>query len=220
VAHLKDGPATLIPEEIARIESRFTRPNYLPLPATDAGLEAALAADRAFANWHKRNVHPHKKAGYAAVTLVPEEDRRAARRRHRRADGKNRDLADRYSFGELRVSHEQNLIFADVQLADLHSLWQEVVRWDSPRPTSACSPTSSAARAGISLARQRQIDPGRGHPATLRRSRLPARHRRNRSQHFRMHERLRPPPRRPYRHSRRRQERRGVVSDRSRRQPG
>jgi len=36
------------------------------------------------------------------------------------------DLADRYSFGELRVSHEQNLIFADVQLADLHSLWQEV----------------------------------------------------------------------------------------------
>src|SRR2546427_3950625 len=36
------------------------------------------------------------------------------------------DLADRYSFGELRVSHEQNLIFADVQLSDLYSLWQEV----------------------------------------------------------------------------------------------
>src|SRR5207247_10860964 len=67
-AHLKDGPATLIPEEIARIESRFTRPSYLQLPATDDGLEAALATDRAFANWHKRNVHPHKKAGYAAVT--------------------------------------------------------------------------------------------------------------------------------------------------------
>src|SRR2546427_1368655 len=38
------------------------------------------------------------------------------------------DLADRYSFGELRVSHEQNLIFADVQLSDLYSLWQEVKR--------------------------------------------------------------------------------------------
>src|SRR5260370_20000801 len=41
--HLKDGPSTLIPEEIARIESRFTRPNYLRLPATDAGLEAEPA---------------------------------------------------------------------------------------------------------------------------------------------------------------------------------
>src|SRR6266508_1098350 len=68
-AHLKDGPATLISEEVARIESRFTRPISLPLPATDRGLETALASDREFANWHKRNVHQHKKPGYAAVTL-------------------------------------------------------------------------------------------------------------------------------------------------------
>src|SRR6267143_1948470 len=125
-AHLKDGPATLIPEEIARIESRFTRPSYLRLPATDAGLEAALASERAFANWHKRNVHPHKKAGYSAVTLslkktgVPPGDVTVEQME------KIADLADRYSFGELRVSHEQNLIFADVQLSDLYSLWQEV----------------------------------------------------------------------------------------------
>ncbi|TMH87752.1 MAG: nitrite/sulfite reductase [Betaproteobacteria bacterium] len=125
-AHLKDGPATLIPEEIARIEGRFTRPNYLRLPATDARFEAALATDRAFANWHKRNVHPHKKAGYAAVTLslkktgVPPGDVTVEQME------KIADLADRYSFGELRVSHEQNLIFADVQLSDLHLLWQDV----------------------------------------------------------------------------------------------
>jgi len=125
-AHLKDGPATLVPEEIVRIESRFTRPNYLRLPATDAGLEAALASERAFANWHKRNVHPHKKAGYSAVTLslkktgVPPGDATVEQME------KIADLADRYSFGELRVSHEQNLIFADVQLSDLYSLWQEV----------------------------------------------------------------------------------------------
>src|SRR5713101_3944179 len=125
-AHLKDGPATLVPEEIVRIESRFTRPSYLRLPATDAGLEAALASERAFANWHKRNVHPHKKAGYSAVTLslkktgVPPGDVTVEQME------KIADLADRYSFGELRVSHEQNLIFADVQLSDLHSLWREV----------------------------------------------------------------------------------------------
>ena len=61
------------------------------------------------------------------------------------------DLADRYSFGELRVSHEQNLIFADVQQSDLHcAVGRSSGRWASPRPTSGCSPTSSAARAAIS----------------------------------------------------------------------
>ena len=124
-AHLKDGPATLIPEEIARIETRFTRPSYARLPATDLGVEAALAADRAFANWHRRNVHPHKVPGYAAVTLslkktgAPPGDVTAEQM------DRIADLADRYSFGELRVSHEQNLILADVRLSDLRALWQE-----------------------------------------------------------------------------------------------
>src|SRR6266705_2290647 len=125
-AHLKDGPSTLVAEEIARIESRFTRPSYAKLPATDPGLEAALGSDRAFATWHARNVFPHKKPGYAAVTLslkktgIPPGDVTA--------DQMDRiaDLADRYSFGELRVSHEQNLIFADVRQSDLHTLWREV----------------------------------------------------------------------------------------------
>jgi len=123
-AHLKDGPATLIPEEIERIGKRFTRPTYLSLPATDAEYEQKLAKEQAFANWVKRNVHPHKVAGYAAVTLslkktgVPPGDATAAQM------DAVADLADRYSFGELRVSHEQNLIFADVQQSDLHDLWQ------------------------------------------------------------------------------------------------
>jgi sulfite reductase (NADPH) hemoprotein beta-component len=125
-AHLKNGPSTLIPEEVALIASRFTRPEYLHLAAADAGLEAALASDRAFASWHKRNVHPHKQPGYAAVTLslkktgMPPGDVTAEQME------KIADLADHYSFGELRVSHEQNLIFADVRLSDLYSLWGEV----------------------------------------------------------------------------------------------
>jgi len=123
-AHLKDGPATLIPEEIERVSRRFTRPAYLNLPATDAAYEQQLATDRAFANWVKRNVHPHQVAGYAAVTLslkktgVPPGDATAAQM------DAVADLADRYSFGELRVSHEQNLIFADVRQSDLYELWQ------------------------------------------------------------------------------------------------
>jgi len=124
-AHLKDGPATLVAEEVARIEGRFTRADYAACPATDPALEATLAADRSFANWHRRNVHPHKQPGYAAVTLslkktgVPPGDVTAEQM------DTIAGLADRYSFGELRVSHEQNLILADVRLSDLHSLWRE-----------------------------------------------------------------------------------------------
>lgn len=124
-AHLRDGPSTLVAAEIARIEGRFTRPGYAACPATDAALESALDADRAFASWHRRNVHAHKQPGYAAVTLslkktgIPPGD--VAAEQMDRIAG----LAERYSFGELRVSHEQNLILADVRLSDLHSLWQE-----------------------------------------------------------------------------------------------
>src|SRR3977135_187069 len=72
-ANLKDGPATLIEQEIRRIEARFTRPEYLALSDADGlvenALEQHLAGERGFANWHQRNVHPHKQPGYAAVSL-------------------------------------------------------------------------------------------------------------------------------------------------------
>ncbi|MGB5081552.1 MAG: nitrite/sulfite reductase [Burkholderiales bacterium] len=127
-AHLKDGPATLLAEEIARVEGRFTRPRYAALAATDPGLDAALASERAFANWHARNVHAHKQPGYAAVTLslkktgIPPGDATAEQM------DAIADLADRYSFGELRVSHEQNLIFSDVRNSDLHALWEAIAK--------------------------------------------------------------------------------------------
>jgi sulfite reductase (NADPH) hemoprotein beta-component len=125
-AHLRDGPATLVPEEVERVAARFTRPGYTRLPAEDLGFERLRASDKAFASWVKRNVHPHKVPGYAAVTLslkktgVPPGDVTDAQM------DAIADLADRYSFGELRVSHEQNLIFADVAQRDLHALWREL----------------------------------------------------------------------------------------------
>jgi sulfite reductase (NADPH) hemoprotein beta-component len=125
-ALLKDGPATLIEDEVARIESRFTRPAYLTLHSEDADFDLACATVAGFANWVKRNVHLHKVAGYAAVTLslkktgVPPGDATAEQM------DAVADLADRYSFGELRVSHEQNLVFADVRKAHLLALWQEL----------------------------------------------------------------------------------------------
>jgi sulfite reductase (NADPH) hemoprotein beta-component len=125
-AHLKDGRETLTREEIERVALRFSRPAYAKLPARDAGYEATLASNKAFAQWAKRNVFPHKVPGYAAVTLslkktgIPPGDMTAEQMDAVAA------LADRYSFGELRVSHEQNLIFADVRQRDLYELWLEL----------------------------------------------------------------------------------------------
>jgi sulfite reductase (NADPH) hemoprotein beta-component len=120
-AELKDGPATLTEAELRRIEGRFTRPAYLDLRDI-----AYPKSKTPFNAWRRRNVHPHRKPGYAAVTVslkktgVPPGDVTS--------DQMERiaDLADHYSFGELRVTHEQNLVFADVRQAELHALWQEL----------------------------------------------------------------------------------------------
>jgi sulfite reductase (NADPH) hemoprotein beta-component len=123
--HLKDGPSTLTEEEVLRVEARFTRPIYARLPGNDPGYAAKLAAEPGFAAWVKRNVFPHKVPGYAAVTLslkktgVPPGDATADQM------DSVADLADAYSLGEVRVSHEQNLILADVRQMELHELWQK-----------------------------------------------------------------------------------------------
>ncbi|OFZ98375.1 MAG: sulfite reductase [Betaproteobacteria bacterium RIFCSPLOWO2_02_67_12] len=117
---LADGPATLSEDDVRAIEARFERPPYQVLA------DATVAALGAFGAWMKRNVHPHKQPGYAAVSVslkktgVPPGDVTAAQMDAIAA------LADRYAFGELRVSHEQNLVFADVRQADLQDLWREL----------------------------------------------------------------------------------------------
>ncbi len=122
-ADLKDGGETITDEELARVSAYFEPPAYEALPAFDAA--AAQPDNKAFANWIKRNVKPHKQPGYAAVVLslkktgVPPGDATAEQIDFMA------DLADRYSFGELRVTHEQNIVLADVRQSDLFALWQE-----------------------------------------------------------------------------------------------
>jgi sulfite reductase (NADPH) hemoprotein beta-component len=124
-AHLKDGPSTLTTDELARVASHFVDPDYEHLPAEDFAYRQHLAEDKAFAAWVKRNVRAHKRPGYAIVTLstkhrdVAPGDVTAEQMEH------IADWADRFSFGELRVTHEQNLVLADVRRADLYALWRE-----------------------------------------------------------------------------------------------
>ncbi len=124
--HLRGGEATVPDEEIARLADHFTPPPYEELSGDDATFRSAVADNRAFANWVKRNVFPHKVPGYAIVTLslkktgVPPGDASSDQM------DTVADLADAYSFGELTVSHEQNLIFTDVRQSQLLALWSEL----------------------------------------------------------------------------------------------
>jgi len=123
--HLKDTPNTITETELARVAQHFATMPYDILPVNNASFEAEVANNVAFAAWVKRCVHAHKQAGYRAVTL--------SLKPHGKAPGDASseqmhivaDLAAQYSFGELRVSHEQNLILADVQLGDLFAVWQQ-----------------------------------------------------------------------------------------------
>ena len=124
--HLRDGPSTITPAEIERIRGRFTRPDYRKLAVGDAFIDTMGAAEPAFARWMGRNVRPHRMPGYACVTLslkrtgVPPGDLTAEQMLA------IADLADDYSFGEVRVTHEQNLVLADVEVGRLHALWQSL----------------------------------------------------------------------------------------------
>jgi sulfite reductase (NADPH) hemoprotein beta-component len=121
--HLAGGPATVPDAEFARLDTYFTVPAYQAFTGDDAGHKAAIADNRGFGNWVRRNVHPHKVAGYAIVTLslkrpgVPPGDVTSDQM------DAIADLADQYSFGEISASHEQNLILRDVRQADLFELW-------------------------------------------------------------------------------------------------
>ncbi len=123
-AHLKDGPATLTQAEVDRIGACFVDPDYATLPATDAAYAAALTDNKPFAAWAKRNVRGHKQPGYASVVLSLKKTGVAPGDITDSQLDTVADFADRYSFGEVRVTHEQNVVLADVRQSELFELWQ------------------------------------------------------------------------------------------------
>ncbi len=123
---IRDGYLDLPAAEIERIRGFFAPPPYRTLDAHVPEYEGALRRDLRFARWVRTNVTPHKRRGYAIVTLslkptggIPGDATDA------QMDA-IADLADRYGFGEVRVSHEQNLVLPDVAQADLYELWKQL----------------------------------------------------------------------------------------------
>jgi sulfite reductase (NADPH) hemoprotein beta-component len=122
----RNGPTQLTADHVASIANRFTQPVHLDLAADDATDVTLTAANNDYARWRKRNTHAHAARGYAAVTLslkrkgVPPGDVTADELDAIAV------LADRYSQAELRVTHEQNLVLAEVEVRALPALWSEL----------------------------------------------------------------------------------------------
>ena len=120
-AHLRNGPNTLTQEILDRVTARFEDPVF----RADAA-PARATGDIAFRRWKTRNVAPHRQPGYGAVTISLK--REGVQPGNASAHEMNAiaDLADRYSFGELRVALTQNLVLPHVELAQLPALWREL----------------------------------------------------------------------------------------------
>ena len=125
---LKDGPATLTEQEIIRIKQHFTAPAYKALDEQLVASQLANTAanDKAFANWVSRNVKPHKKPGYRIVILSLKPTGVAPGDVTDKQLDAIAELADEYSFGEIRATHSQNLVLADIDGTRLHELWQKL----------------------------------------------------------------------------------------------
>ncbi len=125
-ARLSGDRFNLPPEVVSAIQARFGAPRFANLPATSTAFDRAMLTNPAFAQWVGTNTHPHRMPGYisAVISLKPvggiPGDASSAQIDHIAA------LADRYSFGEARVAHEQNVVLAHVRLDDLFALWQEL----------------------------------------------------------------------------------------------
>jgi len=118
----KDGPATLTQDEVTRCKGFFTEPAYESLEDHDPAVAMRLDTDVLFANWMERNVKQHKQPGYRIVTLCLKATGSAPGDLSSEQMDFVADLADRFSFNELRVTHEQNLVLTDVRLSDLPEL--------------------------------------------------------------------------------------------------
>ncbi|MGB1141743.1 MAG: nitrite/sulfite reductase [Halioglobus sp.] len=123
---LKDGPSTLTADALATAQSFFTSPDYEVVDADEAAtaLQALCDEDPIFANWVTRNTRQHRVPGYRSVTISLKATGYAPGDITAEQLELVADLADRYSFGEIRNTHQQNIVLADVPTAELYALWQ------------------------------------------------------------------------------------------------
>jgi sulfite reductase (NADPH) hemoprotein beta-component len=114
-------------DEIAKIEAYFAAPPFAALPAVSENFERARREVAGFADFAARNVHPHKQAGYGIVTISLKPTGGVPGDATSEQMELIADLAETYSFDELRVSHEQNIVLPHVRLDDIPAIHERLV---------------------------------------------------------------------------------------------
>ena len=121
-----EGEAHIIPQaEFDRVAAHFVRPaGVVPITTAVAGAGEHTDQPIAYTRWLERNVHAHQVPGYRAVTLSLKRAGQAPGDVTADQMDAAAALADRFSHGELRVTHDQNLLLPWVKESDLRVLWQ------------------------------------------------------------------------------------------------
>jgi sulfite reductase (NADPH) hemoprotein beta-component len=115
---------TLQAPDIERMKAFFTPPAYRALPDIDPVAAVEVGVNAEFRAWYRYNTVAHKVPGYRAVYISLKKPDVAPGDATDAQMELLADLAERYSFGEIRVTHTQNLLFADVEQSATYALWQ------------------------------------------------------------------------------------------------
>jgi sulfite reductase (NADPH) hemoprotein beta-component len=125
---LRDGPSTLTEQELLRARAFFDAPDYQILDSVSAqsALTRQCTRDPIFGNWVARNTQAHRVAGYRIVTVSLKATGFAPGDVTAEQMELLAQLSDHYSFGEVRSTHQQNMVLGDVQMSSLYELWQRL----------------------------------------------------------------------------------------------
>ncbi len=126
-AEVRGGVLTLPSEELDRISAYFEPPVFPSQSATRIDVARELILDPAYGRWLEHNLNSHRQPGYASVTISLKPVGGAPGDATDAQMDVVADLAERYSFDELRVTHEQNLVLPHVAIADLRAVYDALV---------------------------------------------------------------------------------------------
>lgn len=126
-AHVKGGVLTLPQEELDRITKYFAQPHYELVNETTVDVAKEKILNPSYGRWLERNLNGHRQPGYVSVTISLKPTGGAPGDATDKQMEVVADLAERYSFDELRVSHEQNLVLPHVKITDLPAVYAKLV---------------------------------------------------------------------------------------------
>ncbi|MBK1793678.1 nitrite/sulfite reductase [Devosia sp. WQ 349] len=129
-SEVRGGVLTLPQEEVDRISAYFAPPAFADRSGDSIDIAYQSIIDPAYGRWLDNNLHPHVQPGYASVTISLKPVGGAPGDATDAQMDVVADLAERYSYDELRVTHEQNLVLPHVAIADLRAVFDVLVAHD------------------------------------------------------------------------------------------